>query len=63
MPRTKGPITRDYTLTVLLSDEERDLLRDLAARAGLDVSSYLRTWIRDEAAALGLTTAKRRAKR
>lgn len=49
MPRTKGPIDRPKMLTVLLSEEEHEQIRQLAGRAGLDISSYVRTWIRTEA--------------
>lgn len=48
MVRPKGPIERRKMMTILLSEEEHEQIRQLAARAGLDVSSYVRSWIRSE---------------
>ena len=58
------PKDRSYMLTVWLRDEERDALRELADRAGLDVSSYVRTWIRTTATEAGVMAnpAKKRSK-
>jgi hypothetical protein len=60
MPRPKD---RNYMLTIWLQDEERDALRDLAKLSGLDVSSYVRMWIRSSAEAAGLFKQRAKKKR
>lgn len=47
MSRTKGPIERTKMMTILLSEEEHDRIRALAADRGLDVSSFVRSVFRD----------------
>jgi Mobilization protein NikA len=41
---------RDKQITVMLSDDEHRMLAELAAASGLDMSSWLRTKLRRDAA-------------
>lgn len=49
MARTKGPIDRPHRLNMTLSDEERDLVFQLAELARVDVSTYVRGLIYTQA--------------
>lgn len=46
MARTKGPVERKKMMTILLSDEEYEQIKALAAHEGVDVSTYVRSVFR-----------------
>jgi hypothetical protein len=56
-------LNRNRTLHVKVTDDERRMLEELAARRGLTASDVLRQYIRHEHAATGQTEPPRRRKR
>ena len=58
MARPKGPIERTIRLNMVLSDDERSLLEQLAAREHLTISDYVRRWIYATAERHGIKAKK-----